>query len=152
MGAIHNEGFTDKLYESVPKGWQLRDFPVYSDDKTEREYRLRRKGFYGINFRARALPGCCGVLVVYYLRPANNKPFTFRATLRWIVKCAGQTKFGAVMLTQTDGSLGLKALSYKQEYTPSAVFKNFKTGNGVAVYVIDTEYKAPKKKLKFEDE
>lgn len=157
MGAIHHNQFTEELYKIIPKGMYLRDNSnKYSDDQTERTYRLYNKKHREIaSFRARALPGCCGVLVVYYLRPAPCKRqedsiTVFRDTLEGIVQAAGMAKFGAVLLTQVVGSLGYNALCNNNN---SLRFTNWKTDNTVATFQISTKRpEEPPKAATFEGE
>ena len=161
MSAIHHNEFTEQFYKVVPKGQYLRDNKIpYSEDKTEREYTLyNTKHTKLVSFRARALPGCCGVLVVYYLRPNNLKAGlletaeekqlrVFEETLELIRIAAGKAKFGTLLLTQTESSIGGKT-----GYTPVASFVNWKTKNKVLVYQVETpEPPVEAKKGKFEGE
>jgi len=141
MGAIHSTNFTENLYANIGWRWKLRDRDMgkYSDDQTEREYsiyNLQNKRV--VVFRARALPGCCGVLVVYYLRPSEigSAMGTFKKTLKLIMKAASKAHFGLVMLTQTVDSTGdtiLKAMSTPVTWT------NWKTKNNINTYQLTTE-------------
>lgn len=156
MGAIHASNFTEELYRRVNtgilRGNYLRDHVLdYSADKTEREYNILDRRSRGVvSFRARPLPGCCGILVVYYLRPDRNSKDAqkvFTDTLNLIVEAAGGAKYGAVLLTQTVDSAGHRALS-EAAAGPAVTcrFVNFKTGNEIVTYTIAT--KAPVEEAK----
>lgn len=153
MAAIHAENFTDELYKRVNtgilRGNYLRHRTLtYSDDKTERQYSIyNRRGRLVVEFRARPLPGCCGVLVVYYLRPAHDAKEpqkVFTDTLSLIAEAAGLAKFGSVLLTQTQDSSGFRAFTSSGWHSDLPVqpeFTNWKTGSRVSVFMILT--KAP---------
>jgi hypothetical protein len=157
MSAIHANEFTEQLYKLAGKKIYIRDnADSYSGDKTERCYSIydKKTNKKIIVFRARPLPGCCGVLVVYYLRPQGGTSAqgiqVFKSTLMsLIVPAAGNAKFGAVMLSQVDGSLGDSAMSIS---ALSSNFVNHKTAHSVHIYCIHTVYIAPKTKPKFEEE
>lgn len=147
MAAIHAENFTDELYQRVNtgilRGNYLRNRVLtYSDDKTERQYSIYgRKGGLVVEFRARPLPGCCGILVVYFLRPAHDAKEpqkVFTDTLALIMEAAGMAKFGCVLLTQATESEGYKALN---DGMGKFLFTNWKTSNKIAVFHFET--KAP---------
>jgi len=140
MGAIHANTFTNELYRNIPRGNYLRDKRAYSEDQTERVYKIYNKRHEEVvSFRARPLPGCCGVLVVYYLRPNSSSrksnTETFQETLTLIVRCAGLAKFGNVLLTQTTGSAGYDTLVSSGS---SFKFTNWKTRNDVVTFQITT--------------
>jgi|SRR5271157_810740 len=145
MGAIHANEFTECLYKEIGLLKYLRDNSLeYSDDKTERQYTIfSRCSNPIVNFRARPLPGCCGVLVVYYLRPTQTKNSlkVFRATLSLIVKAAGKAKFGLVILSQTINSPIYDILKNAHLTTQ---FTNWKTKNQVGIFTIKTTYKEKK--------
>ena len=154
MGAIHADNFTEALYKVIQRGYFLRDSEVkYSDDKTERLYDLWRRKLVGdkheklATFRARALPGCCGVLVVYYLRPTQvgSAAKIFNLTFELIRKAAGKAKFGAVLLTQTRPSTGEGILDAKTGGFRS-MFTNWKTRNEISTFLFLTEDVDPPKK------
>ena len=157
MGAHHAEKFTEQLVLNPPFGTFWRERPSdWDEDKTERiykQYSILKKECI-VEFRARMLPGCCGVLVVYYLRPqrAKNQVKIFKQTLATIIKVAAQTKYGAVMLTQTAGSLGYQALFDYPNMSSIPDFINGKTRNYVGVFVIPTGYVPPILKPKFDGE
>lgn len=148
MSAIHPNSFTEALFKEVQAlSWQRYYLRVetlgYSDDKTERSYVLVDKlsGKAACTFRARPLPGCCGVLVVYYLRPAVSSNISFfKKTLRLIEKAAGRARYGCVLLTQTDASAGYTAM----DSAPQWAFVNWKTNNGVGVFLRAVGKTAPK--------
>jgi hypothetical protein len=160
MGAIQAVGFTDQLYHVVGRGLfrglYLRTAPLpWSEDKTEQSYTLHNKKHEPVvSFRARPLPGCCGVLVVYYLRPSRDSKEpqkVFTDTLNLIVEAAGLAKFGSVLLTQTVDTAGSAATAAMAK--PSAFFTNWKTNNRIGLFVLET--KAPEaepKKAAFDGE
>jgi branched-subunit amino acid transport protein AzlD len=154
MGAIHATGFTEQLYKRAPGKFYVRDSKVeYSKDETEREYILGdKKSDAEIRFRARPLPGCCGVLVVYYLRPSGfkNQTKAFNEALSLIIDAAGKAKFGNVLLTQTVGSLGYQTLN---DGIGKFLFTNWKTNNQIGVFQFETKApEAVKKVVGFEGE
>lgn len=160
MGATHAQNFTEVLYglvnRGILRGNYLRDKVLdYSADKTEREYMIfDRKGRLVVGFRARPLPGCCGILVVYYLRPGSavkEPQKVFTDTLDLILEAAGLSKIGSVLLTQTVDSLGFKALASSTQ--PRALFTNWKTSNNVGVFMLETAAPAEEaKKANFSSE
>jgi hypothetical protein len=143
MSAIHATGFTEQLFRVVGRGLfrglYLRHGKPYSQDSTEEQYELYDKRHNKVvTFRARPLPGCCGVLVVYYLRPdrsAKDPQKVFTDTLALIVEAAGKAKFGAVLMSQTADSAGFAAL-YAQQH--GSQFTNWKTNHRVGVFVLET--------------
>jgi len=153
MGATHTNSFTDAMFCAVNKGFlrgmylRVENFRV---DTTEREFKLiSKKQKEIIRFFARPLPGCCGVLVVSYLRPGNaekDPEKVFAATLQLIVKAAGDAKFGTVQLTQVGNSTGYNALRDELHILPTYTFTNYKTGNTVGVFFLGTEAPPPEPK------
>lgn len=144
MGAIHAENFSDGLHRTAPKKYYVRSLKLdYSDDKTERKYTVKemKTGNTVATFNARPLPGCCGVMVVYYLRPVSKIVKTFREILAWIDKAASVAKYGAVVFTLTDGEIAdeLRACPLFALNT----FVNHKTGNQIQMFTFNT--KAPAK-------
>jgi hypothetical protein len=130
----------------------------YSDDKTEREYTVGIKGVSSnvLTFRARPLPGCCGVLVAYYIRPSHLKAAQqerlFKQTVEWIIEAASYAKFGAVLFTQVADSNGAKMLTGAvKEGVVTNNFTNWKTGNELRAYVALTP-KPPENKGNFNGE
>ena len=146
MGRQHVDDFGDKLYANCSVFTYIRDRRRYEDSKA-RSYTLysRRTGKSFVSFVAQRLPGCCGVLVIYYLRPVNikNAAAVFKDTLKQIVKAAGQAKYGAVLLTQTHASCGFTALTAVESVLN---FTNWRTGNRICTYLINTD--APKERPK----
>lgn len=149
MGAIHATGFTDKMYRVLPKSVYLKDSAVeHSADKTERLHEVFSTKTHDsiLSFRVRPLPGCCGVLTVYYLRPSGkNKVTTFKKWVLIILKAAGLARFGQVIFTQKAASEGADVLSR----LPSGVrvpFTNWKTKNAVETFLFPTV--EPKSKLR----
>lgn len=145
MSVTHDETFTEKLFQACPRNMYVRDFKVESEDKTERSYTFySRKGVRIGSFRARRLPGCCGVLAVYYLRPSTNDPkqakATFQRLLSVITNAAQAALYGAILLTQTAGSTGQMALSELAGAAGvnTSTFRNWRTNNTVITYVIHT--------------
>src|SRR5487761_1132826 len=98
MGAQHAETFTEKLVLNPLLGTFWREkLPNYSDDKTERiykQYSILKKDCI-VEFHARQMPGCCGILVVYYLRPQRVKGQIniFKSTIEQIVKIAKESQY-----------------------------------------------------------
>lgn len=161
MGALHHDDFTEQMFKLVPEGMYLRTNGVrHSDDGTEREYHFyeRKTHKQWISFRARRLPGCCGVLVLYYLRPdkdldAKKQRVLFLEVLSMVVLGAGFAKLGTVLMTQTVDSAGDRAL-VSAGFKPIMPFVNWKTGNSISCWsFVTTKPPAPPKSApKFDDE
>lgn len=159
MSAQHSEDFSEKFYQRCPLFKHVRDERVaYSDDKTERSYTIYDRKFNRLcAFRARRLPGCCGVLVIYYLRPTTTKEraaiAVFQKTLEWIRLAAGDAKYGAILLSQVVGSAGYEALEAARMANQASDLTNHRTKNRLRVYLIETippkEPKAPKARPNF---
>jgi hypothetical protein len=142
MGAIHAIGFTEQMHIVLPGSMYLRSTNYdKADDRTEYSYTVMNKktGKSVATFRARPLPGCCGVLVVYYLRPSVDKTAekVFGSLVVLILKAAGQAKFGQVIFTQANGSTGAKILSVFGSRIV-AHFTNWKTKNGILTFLFST--------------
>lgn len=159
MGAVHHDDFTEQMFKQVPEGMYLRTRAVqYSDDVMEREYMLFARDTHEkwISFRARRLPGCCGVLVVFYLRPtehAKKGKEVFMDTFFRIKTAAGLAKLGSVLLTQTKGSLGQELLSKSSLGHMEFSFVNWKTDNEIVGYSFNTTPPPkPAPVRKFDDE
>jgi hypothetical protein len=156
MGIYHAVGFTEQIHRLSKKHY-CKDEQWNKEDLSEREYKLesRKDGNIIASFRARALPGCCGVLVVYYLRPGVTKrglfhqsaESIFKETLELIIQAAGKAKFGAVLLTQTLNSTGAKVLG-EMLGCHIETFTNWKTKNKVSTYLFPTVHKATKPPVK----
>lgn len=159
MGALHHDDFTEQMFKQMPKTMYLRTNGVrHSDDATEREYNLFERDTHKkwISFRARRLPGCCGVLVLYYLRPdkelgSSKQRSVFLETLAMVQRAAGLSKLGMVLMTQTMDSAGDRALDGQPAV---GKFVNWKTNNTIRTYVFYTEKPPapPKPEPKFDDE
>lgn len=154
MSALHHDDFTEQMFRACPKGWYLRTNAVrHSDDQTERDYSFfdRDTSEKRITFRARRLPGCCGVLVLYYLRPektldSKTARSLFLTVKELVIKAAGFAKLGQVLMTQTADSAGDAAL-VSGGHKSLLGFTNWKTKNSIAVYAFGTEKPpAPKPK------
>lgn len=138
MGAVHVGDFSEQMFRAIPATYYVRVELPYSDDRTERTFIVWHRSLIGnkhtkfATFRARALPGCCGVLCIYYLRPTSTGKGArgdFLKALGWIEKAAALAKYGSVLLTQTMGTTGQEALG-----EPLHTFTNHKTGNVLALY------------------
>jgi hypothetical protein len=161
MSAIHPNDFTEALYKRVSSSRYFLqvDSREFSDDKTEVNYVLRnRKTLFNdknstiATFRARPLPGCCGVLVVYYLRPTDGKAKTFSSVFSLILKCAGDAKYGAVLMSQRYHSIGHTCLKAVPRQMTFHEFVNPKTKNLITMFQCMTDYVAPKSKPVFQGE
>lgn len=153
MSAIHANKFTEKLYLLKGPGY-LREFKIpYSDDATEKEYIYYQEGEKLISFRARPLPGCCGVLVVYYVRPASkidNPQALFTATIKVILEAAKKAEYGCVQMSLLETSD--EAISLLQNEGFENLFnpiRNGKTGNLIVVLGKDLDQPAKTDKKKF---
>ena len=168
MAAIHATGFTEQLFRVLPKNVYLRTSTPYTDDKTETQYDVHDRKTHGkiVTFRARQMPGCCGVLVVYYLRPVGSMRKTGRFFARMpedvfleyaelIIKAAGLAKNGQVIFTQIVESAGAKTLQklcLGDKYCRSE-FTNWKTNSKVYTFLFLTEQpKKPEAKPVFSGE
>lgn len=153
MSAIHANKFTEKLYLLKGPGY-LRDFKLeYSDDATEHGYAYYKEGEQLISFRARPLPGCCGVLVVYYVRPsskAENPQDLFTATIRVILEAAKHADYGCVQMSLVETSDEaielLKHEGFENLFNP---MRNGKTGNMLVLLGCDLKQPAKTDKKKF---
>ena len=146
MRAVHASSFTLELINKLVRFngslnfWRVGSVD-YSLDKTEIQYTLHstKDATCICTFNARPLPGCCGVLVVYYLRPdtrmkeAKQKKL-FQKVFSAILLAAGRAEFGLVMMTQTKGSFGASILTKCNSY--EFEFVNPKTGHAVVTYQI----------------
>jgi len=160
MGANHDFNIENQLHWTTPKNWRIRTkFSAHDGDKTQLEVSIVR-GVGGRSIgsvKIRELAGCCGVLVVYYLRPNEAKEVraikSFQAIHLWIAKAAKKAGYGALMYTQTSGSIGYKALTdiTKVHVEPNGAFVNGKTGNIVSAFFWTLKQKT-KQKLDFGDE
>jgi hypothetical protein len=148
MAAIHTQGFEEELYARPPlAGCHLRAGEVkYSDDKTEREFSYWNKARQKVvSFRARPLPGCCGTLVVYYLRPSTRLSLkkqarVYQQTMSRILAAAHAAKYGQLMMTllleSEEARLALETLEERDLYELAfESYENGKTGNEVVVYM-----------------
>lgn len=151
MGAIHEDGFTIELYKRpIPDGTHLRDWPVsYSDDKTEHEYALcDMTGKRLVTWRARLLPGCCGILTVYYLRPNSDQTLAkaqlwYEKTVELIIAAAHVAKLGMIIMSLLGTSQpAIKALE-KQGFCLTQTFVNGKTGHNVCFLTRDLQQPIP---------
>lgn len=152
MGAVHANGFTEKLYAVASSKHLIRDAAVpYSDDKTEHGYTF---GYVkdgqlanSISFRARPMPGCCGVLVVYYLRPnstleAKEAARLYKETVGLILEAAKAAKYGMVAMSLLSNSHQAIKILREQNFTDCS-FINGKTGNGVVMLLKNLEQPVP---------
>lgn len=145
MGAIHATGFTEQMHRVMPAGFYLKDkSPIYDNtaDKTEVEYTVfvKRSGTKLLSFRARPLPGCCGVLVVYYLRIEHgikDPVRVFEAFVQLILTAGSRAKFGQLIFTQTSESAGERSLM-KLSTRFCSLFTNWKTGNLINTILVPT--------------
>jgi H+/gluconate symporter-like permease len=151
MGAIHATGFTEQMHAVLPGNVYLKATNYeQAEDKTEYSYTIIRKSTQTTfaTFRARPLPGCCGVLVVYYLRPSYKNPKTaektFKDVAEMIIDAAGRARFGQVIFTQTVASSGERVLN-SMKMNGIVMFTNWKTGNKVCTITFQT-HEPPKAK------
>lgn len=159
MGAVHTNAFTEKFYVSpLPRFRKenliLRDEPVsYSDDKTEHGYSLSYVPITGeklkpvISFRARPMPGCCGVLMVYYLRPSNvpdakEAEELYKDTLKAICYAAKAADYGMVCMSLLATSVSAMNILLAEGFTEDR-FINGKTGNEVVLLHKDLKQAVP---------
>lgn len=145
MGAIHVDEFTRKLYlEPLPVfeggdetyGTHLRVEKQEYGDTTEQLYELWSGDKQVVSFRARALPGCCGVLVVYYLRPSRTLSVEqatklYTETVEIIVRAAVKAKYGAIEMTLLATSKAALNILNQTHGFAMLPFINGKSGNEV---------------------
>ncbi|MDE1766612.1 MAG: hypothetical protein KGI27_10140 [Thaumarchaeota archaeon] len=139
MGAVHANNFTSELYLIKGPG-QLRVSPVkYSDDSTEYQYEYWKVGAKPkrlISFRARPLPGCCGILVVYYVRPDGGRE-SWYSTMIAVFDAAKKAGYATLMLSLLQSSQEALEDLQKAGYILSKPMVNKKTGNPLVLAYID---------------
>jgi hypothetical protein len=150
MGNNHRSEFEEYFKRNLPNGMDcaVRE-PLKDDtDRVMRTYRIfnRKTRNHVASFNARQMPGCCGILCVYYLRPIGQPAIqtkVFSQFVSLIVKAAEQSEFGTVMFTQVIDSIGYNILKLIVDKTgkPASIhtFTNWKTKRRVSVFAIDTE-------------
>jgi hypothetical protein len=136
MGAKHSDTFTDHLQRVVPDGFYLNwTKPTqYDEDKVLRKYDVivKADGGTAISFSARTLPGCCGVLTVFYLNIQRDA--TIEKALAWLgmlKEAASNAGYGSMLMSLHSNSPLAGAL--KENGWVSAPFLNHKTGNNITI-------------------
>lgn len=137
MGVTHTEKFSDHLQRALPDGfyldWSKPD--TYAEDKVLRKYNIKSKedGQTYAAFSARPLPGCCGVLTVFYLTLGDKA--TIETALKWldVISTAGSDAgYGSLLMTLFAASPLAKTLASTSGWQ-SAQFTNHKTSNVLLV-------------------
>lgn len=145
MGAVHANNFTEALYLVKGPG-QLRVESIkYSDDKTEMTYEywkvstgLLAKSSPLISFRARPLPGCCGILVLYYVRLRTvDKGEIFAKTIEAAVTAAKQAGYASIIMSLLDSSKDAIGIVTSKGFNSSTPMVNKKTDNAVVTLQLD---------------
>lgn len=92
-------------------------------------------------FRLQQMPGCCAVLIAFYI---DIEPYTqeaFDALLQAIEEAADAAGFGSVQMAQVlykqDARLEPWGLALKRDWRMSASFVNAKSGNAVVYLTKD---------------
>src|SRR5208337_2425469 len=159
MGIQHTSEFTSKLHQISKKYYVIAEERWNKEDVGETLYTFHSHADGSIvgRFQARVMPGCCGILLVYYLRANGKKAVDrFSELFTLIQKAASAAKFGATLYTQVVDSQGysilLKIEANTLEGENADFFTNHKTGNEIKVFLFPTNYKAPVKGPIFEEE
>ena len=96
------------------------------------------------NFSVQQLPGCCGVLVIYYVRVKPFKQATFDMVLQLIETAAKEAGFGSLQMAQTVPAYSwmlwkdepwIKCLDRGWRYSPA--FRNRKSNNLITYLTMD---------------
>jgi len=147
MSALHESNFTNQLYLVKGPGQLRVSSDHYSADKTEKIYAYYKKDNELVSFRARPLPGCCGVLVVYYVRPKEFKGKIFKRTskeiftqtIKAVLEAAKAGKYASVLMTLlVSSNEAEEVLEYAGFYASNGM-RNAKTGNLLRVFTKDLE-------------
>ena len=156
MGAVHVSDFTEQLYLVKGPGQLRVDQVKYSEDKTEVSYSywklpgklVKSKLAELISFRARPLPGCCGILVVYYVRPrvVKDGPALFSATMDSIINAAKAAGYASVLMSLLETSKEALATVTGKGFSSTVPMINRKTHNGVVTLQLDLKQEPVKTK------
>jgi uncharacterized protein (DUF362 family) len=83
------------------------------------------------------LPGCCCVLVIYYIRPneinENKNKKTFKFMIKIFEKIAAELKVGLLQFSQVNNSIGYDVLIKERGYN-IINFVNGKTNNEICLF------------------
>ena len=145
MSAHHTSDFRHQFMRSLPGSlFAQRDMSdSQPTDKYERVVVFERTsaGHVVGSFSFSALPGCCGVLLVYNLQPGNKKLFPkFRKVLiECLPQAARRSRFGLIMLTLKEDS----SLADMEGFTGCA-FINGKTKHKLVLLTHQVPYDEPR--------
>ena len=147
MGYTHNTGFETAVNQVLP-GRMYAVFQHCEKMPQQSEVVLYTKGngHTYARFMAQSLPGCCGVLVLYYVEGYGR---TQQTTLKRAVDCvdvvckaAKRAKYGCVLMTQRVDS-AIVAVLPQELWRSAPVFVNGKTDRKLVMLYHLIDYVAP---------